>query len=260
MGETTEQTSLVPTVEEVAFYRREGYLKFGRIFSAEEFTDLQAAFESILAQAPPGIRSEHLDVPHFKHPELFRFLTHPKILDVIEAFIGPNITLWSSHFISKPKGDGLKVPWHTDADYWGNRIEPMEVITLWMAIDPSTKENGCMKVIPGSHLQKAEGLKYGAVDRAMNVFDTEIDAALIDGANVVDLELQPGECHFHDAFTIHASNPNHSEMRRCGYTMRYMPSHVVFRPNSPDDTHKVYLARGEDRTGGRTIYSEQPSG
>ncbi len=259
MTETTDTPAPLPTREQIEFYRREGYLKFGQIFSTQEFLDLKRAFENILSEMPPGTRSEHLDVPHFKYPELFRYLTHPKILDVIEAFIGPDITLWSSHFISKPKGDGLPVPWHTDADYWGNRIEPMEVITLWMAIDPSTSKNGCMKVIPGSQRRKGAGLVYTPMDHTRNVFDTGIDASQIDETLAEDLELAPGECHFHDAYTIHASNPNHSELRRCGYTMRYMPSHVVFRPVGPRDTHKVYLVRGVDRTGGKTSYSEIPT-
>lgn len=258
MHQPSPTAALLPTAEQVDFYRREGYLKFGRIFTPEEFADLAACFENILSQMPPGIRSEHLDVPHFKHPELFRFLTHPRVLDVIEAFIGPDITLWSSHFISKPQGDGLPVPWHTDADYWGNRIAPMEVITLWMAVDPSTRENGCMRVIPRSHQSRAEGLRYTEVDREANVFDTEIDRSQIDESRAVDLELEPGECHFHDAFTIHGSLPNHSTQRRCGYTMRYMPAHVVFRPNGPKDLHRVYLVRGEDRTRGQTVYTDIP--
>ncbi len=259
MNETLDTQAPLPTHEEVSFYRKEGYLKFGRIFSSQELSDLTTTFERILSELPPGIRSEHLDVPHFQYPELFRFLTHKKVLDVVETFIGPDIVLWSSHFISKPKGDGLSVPWHTDADYWGNRLDPMEVITLWLAIDPSMKANGCMRVIPGSHSEKGSGRKYRSVDRKSNVFDTEIDPSQIDEERAVDLELEPGECHFHDAFTIHSSIPNHSEMRRCGYTMRYMPSHVAFKPCGPEDRHKVYLVRGVDRSGGKTSYSEPPA-
>ena len=249
----------VPTGDQVSFYRREGYLKFGRIFSDADFSDLARTFESILEDRPSDQKPEHLDVPHFQYPDLFRFLTHPTVLDVIEAFIGPDITLWSSHFICKPGREGLAVPWHTDADYWGGRIEPMEVITLWLAIDPSTRENGCMRVIPGSHKDRGRGLRYRPVDPNRNVFDTEIEGSLVDEDRAVDLELNPGECHFHDAFTVHGSNPNLSTARRCGYTMRYMPSHVVFHPRDSKDKHRVYLVRGEDRTGGQTLYSPVPS-
>ena len=247
----------LPTAEEVAFYRENGYLKFGRLFTEEEMADLSRYLDKLLEELPPGKRPESLDVPHFEHPYLFRFLLHPRVLDAIEALVGPHITLWSSHFISKPRGDGLAVPWHTDGDYWGARLEPMEVATMWLAVDPSNQSNGCMRVVPGSH-QWGGGLKYKPVDKTTNVFDEEIEEGTFDESQVVDLEIEKGECHFHDAYTVHGSLPNHSDRRRCGYTMRYMPAHVVFHPLGPHDQHRVYLARGRDLTGGKTIYSETP--
>jgi hypothetical protein len=69
--------------------------------------------------------------------------------------------------------------------------------------------------------------------------------------------LQVGECHFHDAWTIHGSNPNNSTKRRCGYTMRYMPAHVVHH-DRPDRPHNIYLVRGKDQTGGKTTYAPIP--
>jgi ectoine hydroxylase-related dioxygenase (phytanoyl-CoA dioxygenase family) len=251
------QLAPLPTPQQVAFYKEHGYLTYGRVFNREEWNDLSHYLDRLLSELPAGKRPEWLDVPHFENPYLFKFLLHPRVLDVIETFIGPDIVLWSSHFISKPQGDGLAVPWHTDANYWGHRLDPMEVITLWLAMDPSTRENGCMRVIPGTHKNPNEW-KYVEVDQRENVFDSEIEGGQFTEADAVDLELAPGECHFHDAWTIHGSRANHSERRRCGYTMRYFPAHVVFHPRDAKDTHKVYLARGEDRTGGRTVYSEVP--
>ena len=70
---------------------------------------------------------------------------------MIEPFLGPDIALWSSHFICKPPGHGRAAPWHEDSNYWRGMLEPQEVITVWLAIDESSRENGCMRVIPGSH-------------------------------------------------------------------------------------------------------------
>jgi chlorinating enzyme len=246
-----------PSPDDVAFYREQGYLKFGRIFTEAEIDALRAHVDEMIAALPPGKRPEEMDVPHFQDPWLFRYLTHPKALDVIEQFIGPDIVLWSSHFISKPGGDGKAVPWHTDGAYWGTRLSPMEVITLWLAVDESSVENGCMRVIPGSHHDIAKEMDaYDPVDRATHVFHSRLRN--VDDAKAVDLELQPGECHFHDAWTVHGSNPNFSNKRRCGYTMRYMPAHVVFSQGDWAREHRVYLLRGEDRTGGRTTYSPVP--
>ena len=248
-----------PTPEQVAFYRENGYLKFGRIFTEAEIDALRERVDGMIADLPPGKRPEELDVPHFEDPWLFRYLTDPRVLDVVEAFIGPDIVLWSSHFIAKPGGDGKAVPWHTDGAYWCRRLEPMKVMTLWLAVDPSRSENGCMRVISGSHRDVAASMEqYEAVDRATNVFSFRLKPELIDESRAVDLELAVGECHFHDAWTIHGSNPNPSPQRRCGYTMRYMPADVVFRPDARVRPHHVYLLRGEDRTGGESVYTPLP--
>jgi chlorinating enzyme len=247
------------TPEQVDFYRRNGYVKFGRIFTREEMDALRDHVDEMIAALPEGKRPEELDVPHFTDPWLFRYLNHPRVLDVIEDFIGPDIVLWSSHFIAKPKGDGKAVPWHTDGSYWGDRLQPMKVITLWLAVDESTIENGCMRVISGTHTEVARVAdQYEPVDLKKNVFNSRIKQEFIDESKLVDLELQVGECHFHDAWTIHGSNPNFSSRRRCGYTMRYMPADVVHQPKEWSSSHRIYLLRGEDRTGGRNVYTPIP--
>lgn len=246
------------TPEQVQFYRESGYLKFGRIFAEHEILTLREHVDEMIAALPEGKRPEGMDRPHFEDPWLFKYLAHPHALDVIEDFIGPDIVLWSSHFISKPRGDGKAVPWHTDGAYWKNRLRPMNVITLWLAVDPSTVENGCMRVEAGSHLAAAARLdQYVTVDKDDNVFDAEIPAEMIDPTRVIDLELKMGECHFHDAWTVHSSKPNTSDKRRCGYTMRYMPASVEHHPD-PKWPHSIYLVRGQDRTGGFNKYTPVP--
>jgi hypothetical protein len=115
-GETVRHA----TPEQVQFYRDQGYLKFGRIFTHSEMDALRAHVNERIAALPEGKRPEEMDVPHFQDPWLFGYLADDRVLDVIEDFIGPDIVLWSSHFIAKPKGDGRAVPWHTDGAYWNN--------------------------------------------------------------------------------------------------------------------------------------------
>ena len=248
------------TPEQVAFYREQGYLKFGRIFTQAEMQDLRAHVDAMIAALPEGKCPEEMDRPHLIDPWLFRYLAHPRVLDVIEDFIGPDIVLWSSHFIAKPQGDGKRVPWHTDGAYWNQALNPMTVITLWLAVDPSLVENGCMRVIPGSQHQGATLDSYEPVeDKSENVFGVRLRQDLVDESKSVDLELQIGECHFHDAWTIHGSNPNHSSLRRCGYTMRYMPASVVYDEAGWSlRDHNIYLLRGQERTGGKNRYTPVP--
>lgn len=246
--------------EQAAFYEANGYLKFGRIFTPTEMDALRVYVNEKIACLPEGRRPEEMDVPHFEDPWLFRYLAHPRVLDIVGVFLGPDIVLWSSHFIAKPGGDGRAVPWHTDGAFWQDSLEPMDVLTLWLAVDESRAANGCMRVLPGTHRAARVGLEaYRAVDAQANVFGNEIAPDLIDPAQAVDLELAPGECHFHDAWTLHGSSPNTSPNRRCGYTMRYMPANVVHHARGWSRDHKIYLLRGEDRTGGRNRYTPVPA-
>jgi phytanoyl-CoA hydroxylase len=72
-----------------------------------------------------------------------------RLLDLAQLFIGADIALFASHYITKPPRSGRPVLWHQDAGYWP--LDPMRVVTLWLAIDHSTRANGCLRVVPGSH-------------------------------------------------------------------------------------------------------------
>jgi ectoine hydroxylase-related dioxygenase (phytanoyl-CoA dioxygenase family) len=180
---------------------------------------------------------------------LFRWLLSDTVLDLVEPILGPDIALFSSHFICKPKGNGKRVPWHEDSSYWKAMISPIEVVTVWIAIDPSTPANGCMYVIPRTHNTGKLGFSdYDPVDPSQNIFSTEITQTQRNDALAVPCELQPNQASLHDGRLIHGSPPNHSSIRRCGYTMRYMPTSVKLS-EAAHAHHNIYLARGRDRAG-----------
>lgn len=235
------------TSTQVADYKREGYLiMLEPLFPEAKFTKLKNHFEDKLARLEDGHRPEAMDVPHFADPALFEWLFADEVLDLVEPLIGPDIALWASHFICKPRGDGKRVPWHEDSFYWKGLLDPMEVVTVWVAIDPSTKQNGCMCVIPNTHGNGYS--EYEPVDATKNVFSIEIKKAMRDEDRSVAIELEPNHCSLHDGKLIHGSAPNNSSIRRCGYTMRYMPAHV--KHNCDKNTqHNLYLARGRDKAG-----------
>jgi len=152
-------------------------------------------------------------------PFWVRLVSDDRLLDIAEMIVGPNIAPFASHYISKPLFVGKQVLWHQDSSYWP--LEPMEAITLWLAIDPSTSENGCVRVIPGSHKGEVHPLRRR--DDVENVLGSE-SAAEIDESLAVDLELAPGDVEVHHPSIVHGSNANTSPYRRCGLTIRYIPT------------------------------------
>jgi ectoine hydroxylase-related dioxygenase (phytanoyl-CoA dioxygenase family) len=196
-----------------------------------------------------------MDVPHFLHPKLLEWAFDDAILDLVAPIVGPDIALFSTHFICKPKGNGKRVPWHEDSAYWKGKIEPMQVCTLWLAIDPSLRENGCMMVIPRTHREGQAGFSdYDPVDATRNVFSTEITTRHRDDSRRVCIELQPNQCSLHDARIQHGSEPNTSPLRRCGWTLRFCPASVKFNHELLAGLHNVYLARGSNLAG--NIYAD----
>ncbi|MHB1156426.1 MAG: phytanoyl-CoA dioxygenase family protein [Phycisphaerales bacterium] len=251
------------TEAQVEKYRQTGCLIYDQpLLEQQKFEALAEHFERMLKDwlADPRMRSpEHMDVPHFMDPSLFRWLFDDAVLDLVEPLLGPDIALFSSHFICKPAGTGKRVPWHEDSGYWRGRLDPMRVVTVWLAIDPSTPANGCMRVIPGTHNSGRAGFSdYESVSDSA-VFAAEIRKDQFDESRAVDCVLEPNHCSLHDGRVIHGSAANTGAMRRCGYTMRYISTHTRLLETSGNDTFQIYLARGVDHAGNRYGDPAQPN-
>lgn len=232
--------------EDVDVYWDRGYFLYHKqLFSPQKLNRLTEIFEEHLANKGEKL-SDELDTPHFRDERLLEFLLGDEVLDLVEPILGPNIGLFSSHFISKEPQKGRATPWHEDSAYWNGRASSMDKITtVWLAIDRSTKENGCMRVIPGSH-RNGGFSEYVEVDRASNTFGTQIPD--IDESKAVYFELERGECSVHDARIIHGATKNTSPHRRCGYTMRYFSTEITMYPEK-NPNFKLWLARGANLGG-----------
>jgi len=239
----------VLTEQDVEFFRENGYLLPGhQLFSEEKLARLEGIFNDHLADKGDKL-SDELDTPHYRDERLLEFLLADEVLDTVEPLIGPNIALWSSHFISKDPFTGRATPWHEDSAYWEGRFDRYDsILTIWLALEsPSNRENGCMRVIPGSHLSGGFSQNYEPTDMTQQTFHAEI--AGVDEGRAVDFELARGEFSMHDGRIVHGAKANTSPVRRTGYTMRYFPSSVRMQPVEINEGWKIWLARGEDLAG-----------
>jgi len=228
-------------------YHEQGYHLFKEpVFSPDKFNRLVDIFEELLANREDGKRMDELDRPHFKDPRLFEFLMSDEILDMVEPLIGPNIGLWASHFIAKEPNVGRATPWHEDSTYWKDGLDRMDqIVTVWLALDGTDRENGCLRVISGTHTNGFS--EYTEVDKSTNTFGTEIRADQIDESKAVYFELQPNQCSLHDGRIIHGAEANTSDRRRAGYTMRYFSLETRFNPDAPgNETYRLFHCRGEN--------------
>ncbi|MCU1439265.1 MAG: Phytanoyl-CoA dioxygenase [Rhodoglobus sp.] len=200
-------------------YRRDGYNIFRNVIDPELVAE-SSDHIAWLQQKYPDVRPEHLGHLYLKDdPFWLRLVSDDRLLDIAELYLGPDLALFASHYIVKPAFIGQPVLWHQDAAFWP--LEPMEVVTLWLAIDDSTPENGCVRLVPGSQTMKIEPMKDASDTE--NVLGQEI-AVDVDESQAADMILRSGDVEVHHPMIVHGSNANTSPRRRAGLTIRYIPT------------------------------------
>jgi ectoine hydroxylase-related dioxygenase (phytanoyl-CoA dioxygenase family) len=228
---------------QIASYRRDGY-----VFPVPALTPAEAAgvrdviegFErSTGAAAGRVIRNKG----HLKLKRLYDLVFHDKVLDAVESVLGPDILCWGSSLFVKEANDPGFVAWHQDSYYWG--LEPDDVVSAWIALYPSTIENGAMRVIPGTQAMPPLSHRKSAPDSANMLFTHEELAGDVDESKAVDITLAQGDMSLHHVKILHGSPPNRSAGRRMGYAIRYVAPHVKQR----GDVNSATLVRGTDRYG-----------
>ncbi len=185
------------------------------------------------------------------------YCRNDEILDMVQQLIGPDIALWNSSFFAKPAKNGKATPWHQDGEYWP--IRPLATCTVWLAVDNATTENGCLRIIRGSHKERRL-LKHETNPSSELTLNQELIKSEYDQSRAVDLVLERGQISLHDVFLAHGSEPNTSGNPRRGMTMRFMPTTSVFDHELARDQYnnlrvpdhserKIYHMRGEDKSG-----------
>lgn len=167
-----------------------------------------------------------------------KLIRNPRILQEVEKIIGPNIFCWGSEFFAKESKSKNFVSWHQDATYWG--LGNDEIVTVWLALSPSTRESGCMRVVPGTHKSAVDHDEGKGKDNLLSR-GQEI-AVEVEESEAVDVELNPGQASLHHVLIFHGSEPNLSNDRRIGFVARYLPTHL--KPQGGEDS--ATLVQGED--------------
>jgi ectoine hydroxylase-related dioxygenase (phytanoyl-CoA dioxygenase family) len=243
------------TEAQVAQYHEAGYVVPDFRLSEDALAEIKASHDRLLVHRP-----EYRDYcPALLEHDLW-FLNvarNPKLLDMVGQTLGPDFALWNSSFFAKPAHNGRRTPWHQDGEYWP--IRPVATCTVWIAIDAATPENGCLRLIPGSH--KARELLAHETNPGPDVtLSQELPAAAFDESRAVDLVLDPGQMSLHDVFLVHGSGANASAHPRRAMTLRFMPTTSVFDRDLAEDLYRrigtadhsrrtLFLMRGQDRSG-----------
>ena len=242
--------SLTPA--QAAAYREVGFLYPIDALRRDEAARFRSEYERVavlLGGSPKAVRLTQI---HRFYGWAWELSSHPAVLDAVEAVIGSDIMVWSAQVFPKAARDPGYISMHQDATYWG--LQGGEVTTAWIALTPSTKENGCMRLLPGSH--RSAVLPHSDTFAADNLLTRgQVVQAQYDERDVVDVELEPGQMSLHHVRAIHGSHRNRSDGPRIGFAIRYMTPEV--RPLRPGQ--RAALVRGSDRSGNWVLHDGPPS-
>ncbi len=227
--------------EELARFHRDGVVYPLPGMTAEDALGRARALQEFAAQAGAPLTRLLRFKAHLRFRMLEQIARNPVILDAVESLIGPDILVFTSTVWAKPSGDRAYVSWHQDSAYFG--LEPHDEVTAWIALTDSRRDNGCLRIMPGSHLQA--DFVHEETKHPDNLLIRGQAIHGLDEEKALDIELAPGEFSLHQERTVHGSLPNTSARPRIGFAIFYIPPHV----RSTLGRRNALLVRGEDRHG-----------
>ncbi|MGE0803046.1 MAG: phytanoyl-CoA dioxygenase family protein [Lautropia sp.] len=211
------------SADAVERYRRDGILFPIDVMPAAEAAENLRRLEAVEAANGGRLAGRIGQKPHLLFPWMTAIVRHPAILDAVEDVLGPNLFCWGGQFFAKDRSDPSYVSWHQDATYWG--LSSPDVVTAWVALTPSRRENGCMRVVPGTHRTQVAHQDTFAEANLLSR-GQELKVA-VDESAAVDVVLEPGQMSLHHVLIFHGSEANRSpDLRRVGFAIRYVPTYV----------------------------------
>jgi hypothetical protein len=237
--------------EQLRSYRGDGIVFPVPVLTPEEAARFRRAFAELEEQARAP--QKYSAYTHLFFPWAYELVLHPLVVDAVADIIGSEVLVDSSLCLCKHAFDGTFAPWHQDGVY--SQMHTTPSVSAWIALTSSTRENGCMRVVPSSH---SEGrLAHSMVADKKTLFDQSPKIEVeVDESRVVDVELRPGEMSLHDSSIIHGSDPNRSGIERLGFVVRFItPAFQARKASLP-----VVRARGIADCGCIAVLSEPPSG
>lgn len=226
--------------QEQSFYQQ-GYARLGQVVDGDELAALQQRIDEIMlgevryegmmmqldsdsgsygdldAQTPgfKGATLKYRKIEQLEKDPLFlQYLKSPLIESISRSLIGEEVSIYRSMFMNKPAGFGTLLPWHQDAGkQWGLNSDPY--VTIWLALDPATIENGCVQVIPGSH-------KLGLLSEHGHTITPQQEQDYCRGEDIVYCELQAGEAMLLHNNLLHRSDKNNSTRSRRAFSVCLM--------------------------------------
>ena len=223
------------TPDQIAFYRREGYLQLSAITTPEEVASLCAIYDRLFATRAGRAEGDHLDLssaddegaeavlpqilnPSKYAPELADTLFRANAEAIVKQLLGSEAAFRGDHAIRKAPHSAAATPWHQDEAYWDPELEYDE-LSIWIPLQPATLDNGCMQFVPGTHA--LDVLPHHPIGNDPRVIGLEVDDPAVRAAGAVACPLPAGGATLHHSRTLHFTGPNRTDEPRRAYILAF---------------------------------------
>jgi phytanoyl-CoA hydroxylase len=228
------------TAGQLQDFRERGWFVLGRVFDDAALAELGAAYDAVLAhplelgEAGKG-KFAYSPLLHVQSAALRRFATAPALVAPMLDLLGPSVRLYWDQAVSKPPGATSDVPWHQDNGY--TPVEPEEYVTCTLALDPMTRDNGCLWIQPGSHRRGRQ--PHVPTDYFFQV-------GYVGGETGEPCELAAGEVLVFSSLTMHRTGPNRTRGPRRSWVIQFCHGHARNRDTgAPFDDRLLVAKDGE---------------
>jgi len=249
--------------DQVKFYHEHGYLTGVRILTDDQIAKLRSELVEFFDPNHPyhelwyeyhTNESNKPDTVLFHalgawriRPGFHDILWHPAFTVAASQLLGGAVRFWHDQLFCKPAKHGGVVAWHQDYSYW-TRTKPMAHLTCWIGLDESTRENGCVHYVPGSHRWDLLPIT-GLAGNMEAIRDVLTPAQWEQFTHPVAIELKAGECSFHHPLMIHGSFENRTDKPRRATVITAIRDGVKSDSNEPLLAGVPPIAKGQPMTG-----------
>lgn len=211
----------------VAGFCRNGYVLSDSLFSEDEVrilidaveTGARVAENTRATEDASGMASR-LSIWHELGDDIWTAVsTCPRIVNNIRILLGEEVAFFHGKVMFKDAHEGGAWEWHQDYGYWYNQgfVFP-RMISAFIALDRCTRENGCLRVLRGSHrLGRLDHVKVGTQTGTDPARIAEIEPLF----DCINCEMSPGSVLFFDCNLLHSSTPNTSSRHRRSFIICY---------------------------------------
>jgi ectoine hydroxylase-related dioxygenase (phytanoyl-CoA dioxygenase family) len=250
------------TDNQIEFFHENGYLSGVRMLNDEQIEALRAALPELADPNHAGHdlfyefhSNESVDPATVLFHALGAWRISPAFHDLLwnPAFLLPAsqlldgaVRFWHDQLFCKPAHHGGVVAWHQDYSYW-TRTKPLAHVSCWIGLDDSTRENGCVHYVPGSH--RWDLLPITGLANDMHAIETVLSEEQRAQFKPVAIELKAGEASFHHPLMVHGSFENRSSRQRRGAVINAFRDAVCSASNDPPLKGVPPIPAGEQMRG-----------